>query len=79
MKQYIKANHKNIDALLFIKWDRFSRNLEFALTEMRFLEYLDIDVECMEQPLDLSVPENLAILATYLAFPEIENKKFRSE
>jgi DNA invertase Pin-like site-specific DNA recombinase len=25
--------------------------------------------------LDLSIPENLAILATYLAFPEIENKR----
>lgn len=75
MKQYIKANHKNIDALLFVKWDRFSRNLEFALTEMRFLKELEVDVECMEQPLDLSIPENLAILATYLAFPEIENKR----
>lgn len=75
MKQYIKANHKNIDTLLFVKWDRFSRNLEFALTEMRFLKSLEVDVECMEQPLDLDIPENLAILATYLAFPEIENKK----
>nr|WP_297165495.1 recombinase family protein [uncultured Dysgonomonas sp.] len=75
MKQYIKANHKNIDALLFVKWDRFSRNLEFALTEIRSLASLGVDVECMEQPLDLNIPENLAILATYLAFPEIENKR----
>ncbi len=75
MKQYIKANHKNIDALLFVKWDRFSRNLEFALTEIRSLTSLNVEVECMEQPLDLNVPENLAILATYLALPEIENKK----
>lgn len=75
MKQYIKANHRNADAVVFVKWDRFSRNLEYALTEMRYLKSLDVDVECMEQPLDLSVPENLAILATYLAFPEIENKR----
>jgi len=74
MKQYIKANHKNIDALLFIKWDRFSRCLEYALTEIRYLEGINIELECTEQPLDTKRPENLPILAQYLAYPEMENK-----
>lgn len=39
------------------------------------LKNLGVEVQAIEQPLDLSVPENLMILSVYLALPDIDNKR----
>jgi len=33
------------------------------------------EAQAIEQPLDLSVPENLMILSVYLAMPDIDNRR----
>ena len=73
--QYIRKNNKNIDYVLFTSWDRFSRNITDALIQIRNLKKFNIEVRAIEQPLDLSIPENKAILAMYLAMPEIDNDR----
>lgn len=68
--------HKNrIDILLFTKWDRFSRNTGDAYQMISTLRKLGVDPQAIEQPLDLSVPENKMMLAFYLAIPEVENDR----
>jgi len=61
--------------LLFTKWDRFSRNAGDAYQMINVLRKLSIDPQAVEQPLDLSVPENKMMLAFYLAAPEVENDR----
>ena len=73
--EYIKANKKNVDVFLFTKWDRFSRNQEEALRAIRQLHDNGIEVNCVEQPLDLSNPDNKILLSMYLIIPEVENDK----
>ncbi|WP_183564729.1 recombinase family protein [Mucilaginibacter sp. SP1R1] len=63
------------DFLLFIKWDRFSRNAADAYQMIRLLNEYGIDPQAIEQPLDLSIPENKMMLAFYLAVPEVENDR----
>ena len=75
MMEYIKANKKIVDAILFTKWDRYSRNLEESYRVMRELTGMGVEVNSIEQPLDLSIPENKLLLAIYLAIPEVENDK----
>jgi DNA invertase Pin-like site-specific DNA recombinase len=64
-----------IDEILFIKWDRFSRNASQAYQMIDTLDLLGIKLNAIEQPLDLSIPEQLLMLAVYLAIPEVENHR----
>ena len=75
---YVKANKRNIDKLLFTKWDRFSRNIEEALRIIREFRDMGIEVNAIEQPLDLSNPDNKAMLTLYLVMPEVEYDKISS-
>ena len=69
-----KKNH-DINLLLFTKWDRFSRNAGDAYAMINKLNKLGVEPQGIEQPLDLSVPENKMMLAFYLATPEVENDR----
>ncbi len=73
--RYAKSNQKKIDALLFLKWDRFSRNVEMSFRVIREFKEMGIQVNSIEQPLDLSQPDSKVLLAVYLVIPEIENDK----
>lgn len=63
------------DLILFTKWDRFSRNAGDAYQMINVLRKLGVEPQAIEQPLDLSIPENKMMLAFYLAAPEVENDR----
>src|SRR6185312_11026375 len=71
----LRKNKNQTDAVLFIKWDRFSRNAGDAYQMINTLRKLEVEPQAIEQPLDLSVPENKMMLAFYLAAPEVENDR----
>ena len=71
----LKKNKGMADLLLFLKWDRFSRNAGDAYGMINTLKKLQIDPQSIEQPLDLNIPENKMMLAFYLAAPEVENDR----
>ncbi|WP_081709385.1 recombinase family protein [Flavobacterium cauense] len=74
LEKFVK-NNKNVDLILFTKWDRFSRNANQAHLVIRQMSNNGIEVNSMEQPLDLSNPDNKVMLAMYLILPEVENDK----
>lgn len=68
--------HKNqVDSVLCLRWDRFSRNTYEAMTTIKTLEKWGITVNTVEQQLDLSNPDSKMLLNLYLTLPEIENDK----
>ena len=71
----LKKNKNKTDLVLFLKWDRFSRNAGDAYQMINLLRKLGVEPQAIEQPLDLSVPENKMMLAFYLAAPEVENDR----
>ncbi|MBD0284952.1 MAG: recombinase family protein, partial [Flavisolibacter sp.] len=71
----LKKEKKSADYLLFLKWDRFSRNAGDAYGMINTLNRLGIEPQAIEQPLDLNIPENKIMLAFYLAAPEVENDR----
>src|ERR1700744_348442 len=71
----LKKNRNRSDLVLFTKWDRFSRNAGDAYQMINTLRKLGVEPQAIEQPLDLSVPENKMMLAFYLAAPEVENDR----
>ncbi|GAA4924699.1 recombinase family protein [Mucilaginibacter defluvii] len=72
---YKKEKRRTADLLLFTKWDRFSRNAGDAYQMINVLRKVGIEPQAVEQPLDLSIPENKMMLAFYLAAPEVENDR----
>lgn len=73
--RYVQSNKKKVDALLFTKWDRFSRNIEASYSMIRKFREMDIEVNSIDQPLDLTQPDSKVMLAVYLVIPEVENDK----
>ncbi len=61
--------------ILFTRWDRFSRNTGDAYYTIKKLKKLGVESQAVEQPLDLSIPENKIMFAFYLAIPEVENDR----
>lgn len=72
---YLKKRSTKTNIVLFTKWDRFSRNAGDAYQMIGLLTKLGVEPQAIEQPLDLSVPENKMMLAIYLATPEVENDR----
>src|SRR5258708_1382719 len=71
----VKKKKHGSDLVLFTKWDRFSRNAGDAYQMINVLRRLGVEPQAIEQPLDLSIPENKMMLAFYLAAPEVENDR----
>src|ERR1700753_1241415 len=71
----LQKNKGQSDLILFTKWDRFSRNAGDAYQMINILRKAGAEPQAVEQPLDLSVPENKMMLAIYLTAPEIENDR----
>lgn len=72
---YARRNKHQIDFLIVVKWDRFSRNATDALNMIRIFSKLGITIEAAEQPIDMSIPENKLMLSFYLTAPEVENDR----
>ena len=73
--QGLKKKKSTVNLILFTKWDRFSRNAGDAYQMINVLRGLGVEPQAIEQPLDLSIPENKMMLAFYLAAPEVENDR----
>lgn len=71
----LKKQKNKCDLVLFTKWDRFSRNAGDAYQMISLLRKLGVEPQAIEQPLDLSIPENKMMMAFYLAAPEVENDR----
>ncbi len=70
----VKSRKNKIpENILFIKWDRFSRNIEFAYQMIGALRAVNVQAMAIDQPIDFSIPESTVMLAVYLSIPEAEN------
>lgn len=68
-----KCRSQEPSTILFVKWDRFSRNIEYAYEMIGILRKLNTTAMSIDQPIDFDVPESSVMLAVYLSIPESEN------
>lgn len=69
---FVKANKNQIDKVLFMKWDRFSRSSEHAYPVLAEFRKMGIELNAVEQPLDFSQPISKIMLAVNLSTGEVE-------
>lgn len=70
-----KDSKKKESNILFVKWDRFSRNIEYGYEMIGILRNLNTSAIAIDQPVDFTVPESAVMLAIYLSIPEAENTR----
>ena len=75
IKTIRKNKHRPPENILFIKWDRFSRNIEYAYQMIGTLRGLNTQAMAIDQAIDFAVPESTVMLAMYLSIPEAENTR----
>ena len=74
--EYCKKHRNEVDKILFLRWDRFTRNLEFALTYKRkFFDELGIEINSIESPIDFDGTEWSMMLGVYCGVAYTEDSK----
>ncbi len=73
---YCKRHRNEIDKVLFLRWDRYSRNVEFAFTYKRkFYDELGIEINAIESPIDFKGTEWSLMLSMYCGTAHAEDDK----
>ena len=63
---YCKKNKGKVDKILFLRWDRFSRNIEFVVTYKRlFFDELGVEINSIESPINFSEDHWPMLVAFY--------------
>ena len=76
IRDYCKKHKSEVDLILFLRWDRFSRNPEFAYMFKRmFLDDWGIEFNAIESPIDFGATEWSSLLSSYCAAAHTENNK----
>ena len=75
LEEFVAINKKVIDHIHFTRWDRFSRNETDAKIVLKRFQKMGININSIDQPIDLNVPDYKLMLSFYLTLPEIENDK----
>ena len=76
IRDYCKKHKREVDMILFLRWDRFSRNPEFAYMFKRiFLDEWGIEFNALESPIDFEATEWSSSLSQYCSTAHTENNK----
>lgn len=73
---YCKKHRGEVDKILFLRWDRFTRNVEFAMTYKRkFYDEMGIEINAIENPIDFNTPEWATLFPLYCGVAHTEDEK----
>ena len=73
---YCRKHRHEVDKVLFLRWDRYSRNVEFAFAYKRkFYDELGIEINAIESPIDFKSTEWSMLLSMYCGAAHTEDEK----
>ncbi len=75
MYEFCKKNKAMVDKILFLRWDRYSRNVGFAFEYQRKFSNLDIEINAIESPIDFGGTEWPMLLSVYCGAAHTEDNK----
>ena len=74
--EYCKKHRNEVDKILFLRWDRFTRNVEFGMTfKRKFYDELGVEINAIENPIDFSTPEWSTLMPFYCGVAHTEDEK----
>ena len=73
---YCRKHRYEVDKVLFLRWDRYSRNVEFAFAYKRkFIDELGIEINAIESPIDFNSGDWATLLGLYCGTAHSEDVK----
>ena len=73
---YCRKHRYNVDKVLFLRWDRYSRNVEFAFAYKRkFIDELHIEINAIESPIDFNSGDWATLLGLFCGTAHSEDVK----
>ena len=76
MYEFCKKNRGMISKILFLRWDRYTRNVEFAFAYKRkFHDELGVELNTIESPIDFTGTEWSTMMAIYCGVAHTEDEK----
>ena len=73
---YCRKHSHDVDKVLFLRWDRYSRNVEFAFAYKRkLIDELGIEINAMESPIDFNSGDWATLLGLYCGTAHSEDVK----
>ncbi len=76
LKEYCSKHKSEVNIILFLRWDRFSRNSEFAHKFKRiFYDDWGIEFNAVETPIDFEGTDWSFLLSAYCGIAQTENNK----
>ena len=75
MYDFCKRNKAQVDKILFLRWDRYARNVGFAFEYQRRFSELGIEINAIESPIDFSGTEWAMMLSIYCGVAHTEDNK----
>ena len=74
--EYCRKHKRQRLRLLFLKWDRFTRSLEFATTYIRiFHDVYNLELNAVENRIDFNSPDWSTLIGVYVGNAQSENNK----
>ena len=76
MYEDCKKNRNKVQKVLFLRWDRYSRNGEFAFAYKRkFYDELGVEINAIESPIDFTGTEWAMMLGLFCGVAHTEDEK----
>ena len=73
---YCRKHKGKVNKVLFLRWDRFTRNVEFAFTYKRkFYDELGVEINAIEAPIDFNRPDWSLLFSMYCGTAHSEDNK----
>ena len=73
--EYCRKHKGEVDLLLFLRWDRFTRNVGFAFDFKEKFEVLGVEINSLESHIDFTGTEWSTLLSLYCGVAHTEKEK----
>ena len=73
--EYCKSHKRTVDKILFLRWDRYSRNGGFAFIYQERFSNLGVEINSIETPIDFNGPDWPTLLGFYCGAAHSEDLK----
>ena len=72
---YCKQHRKEVDMVLCLRWNRYSRNTTAAYKNLEYFENIGVEVNTIDEYIDWGQDESKILLGVYITMADVDNAK----
>ena len=72
---YCKQHRREVDMVLCLRWNRYSRNTTAAYKNLEYFERIGVEVNTIDEYIDWGQDESRILLGVYITMADVDNAK----